>query len=118
MPDLSSLQQLFQNVISKYPQMFQQGVKNITPTANMRGIGAPAQDPAYLQGAVNEYMRQQGLRKQQLQLNQQKKGLEKQKSQPPQPQAQPPAPSGAPQSQLNTSAPFMSLFSNLMSKLQ
>jgi len=45
----------------------------VTPPGGQQQPAPPPQDPSYIQGQVNEYMRQQGIQKQQQQLNQQKK---------------------------------------------
>jgi hypothetical protein len=93
------------------------GHNGAAPIPNGQGMFAGGgQNPSYLQGAVNEYMRQQNLRKQQEQLNQQKKALQKQKAVPPQAPPTPPG-NGAPPAQINAGAPFIQLFSSLMSKL-
>lgn len=87
----------------------------VTPPGGQQQPAPPPQDPSYIQGQVNEYMRQQGIQKQQQQLNQQKKGLRQQMRQPPVMQ---PGQQGLPQAGMtNPTGPLTGIMGQLLGKL-
>lgn len=125
-PSQSPLLNLLHNVIAKIQstgpapsaaqqwQSLLQGKNFAAPTPNGQGLfagGGSGQDPSYIKGKVDEYQRQQGLRQQQAQLTHQKKVLQQQKTAPP------PVGGGAPPAQVNTGAPYMQMFHNLVNNL-
>jgi hypothetical protein len=97
------------------PKKIKDTTTGAAPAPNGQGILAPQQGNGYLQGAVDQWLKQQQAQKQSTQLRKQSNQVKKQSQQPP--AAPPPAGAGAPQSQVDTAAPLTQLFASLVGKV-